>query len=293
MQTVLQIIIAGLTAGAIYALIALSFNVIYGATGILNFAQGDLVMVGTMVGAGLYGQTGWPVVPALLAVVALGAVLGALEERIAVRPARKRGSSALGWIVATLGFAIVLRAAVSVIMGPDSRPFPDIVKGAPHHIGGAVFNNEQILLVALAVVITVVLHQIYRRTRLGWALTAIAHDSEAAAIRGIPIARLSLLTFAVGGGLAAGTGFVAAPIIGAAPSIGFGYALSGFIAAAAGGIPDIRGALLGGMALGLIEALGTHYMGAGYQEVVVFAVLIVILAIRPAGLFGRTAVRTV
>src|SRR6266702_3765190 len=127
MGQVLQTSFAGLTSGAIYALVALSYNVIFGASGVLNFAQGALLMVGTMVGAGLYGQRHWPLVAALVVAVAFGAVFAALEERLAVRPALSRGQSAIGWVVATLGFAIVLQAGFSIVMGPDARPFPSIV----------------------------------------------------------------------------------------------------------------------------------------------------------------------
>lgn len=293
MQTILQVIIAGLTSGAIYALVALSYNVIFGASGVLNFAQGNLLMVGTMVGAGLYGQRGWPVGAALVVSVAFGAACGAIEERLAVRPALSRGQSAIGWVVATLGFAIILQAAFSIVMGPDSRAFPSIVDETPHHIGGAVFSYEQVLLVGSAIAVGFLLDRFYRGTRIGWALTAIAHDQEAAAMRGIPVARLALASFALGGALAAFVGFISAPLIGAAPTLGFQYALSGFVAAAAGGIPDIRGAVVGGFAVGLIEAAGVRWFGAQYANLIVFGVLIVVLSMRPQGLFGRRAVRMV
>jgi len=293
MQNVLQVIIAGLTSGAIYALVALSYNVIFGASGVLNFAQGNLLMAGTMVGAGLYGQYRWPVLAALAASVAFGALLAAVEEWLAVRPALSRGQGAVGWVVATLGFAIVLQAGFSIVMGPDSRAFPSIVNEAPHHVGGAVFSYEQVMLVTVALGVGFVLDQFYRRTRLGWALTAIAHDQEAAAMRGIPVARLARAAFALGGALAALSGFLAAPLIGAAPTLGFGYALAGFVAAAAGGIPDIRGAVLGGFAVGLIQATGVWWFGAQYSNLVVFGVLIAVLSLRPQGLLGRRAVRMV
>jgi branched-chain amino acid transport system permease protein len=293
MANFLQVIIAGLTTGAIYALIALSYNVIFGASGVLNFAQGSLLMVGTMVGAGLYGQHHWPVGLALVVSTLAGAAFAAIEERVAVRPALSRGHGAIGWVVATFGFAIILQAGFSIVMGPDSRAFPSIVDESPHHIGGAVFSYEQVMLVAVALGVGLVLDQFYRRTRVGWALTAIAHDQEAAAMRGIPVSRLALGSFALGGGLVAMTGFLSAPLVGASPTLGFGYALTGFVAAAAGGIPDIRGAVVGGFGVGLIEAVGVRWLGAQYSNLVVFAVLIGVLSLRPQGLFGRRAVRMV
>jgi branched-chain amino acid transport system permease protein len=289
----LQTLYAGLTTGAIYALVALSYNVIFGASGVLNFAQGGLLMVGAMTGAYLYGQHGWPVGVALLIAVAVGSVTAAIEEKVAVRPALSRGQGAIGWVVATLGFSVVLQAGVSIWLGPDSRPFPAIVSQTPHHLGGAVFTDEQLLLVLTALAVGFILDRFYRRTRVGWALTAISHDQEAAAMRGIPVARLSLAAFALGGALAALTGFLAAPLVGASPTQGFGFALSGFVAAAAGGIPDLRGAVIGGFLVGIVEAAGVTWIGPEYSNVMVFGLLLVVLAVRPQGLFGRRAVRLV
>ena len=293
MGSILQTLFAGLTSGAIYALVALSYNVIFGASGVLNFAQGGLLMVGAMMGAYLFGQHGWPVGAALVVAVAMGAVVAAIEERIAVRPALSRGQSAIGWVVATLGFSVVLQAGFSIVLGPDSRPFPPIVSESPHHYGGAVFNDQQVLLVGAALAVGFILDRFYRRTRVGWALTAISHDQEAAAIRGIPVAMLSLAAFALGGALAALTGFLAGPLVGASPTQGFGFALTGFVAAAAGGIPDLRGAVIGGFGVGIIEAAGVRWIGPEYSNVMVFGLLLVVLAVRPQGLFGKRAVRLV
>lgn len=292
MATVLQVAFSGLTSGAIYGLVALSYNVIFGASGILNFAQGALLMAGTMVGAGLYGDHNWPVALALIITIALGAVFSAVEERIAVRPATQRGH-AIGWVVATLGFAVIMQAGFSIVMGPDAKPFPSFVSDSPHKVAGAIYNFQQVMLVSTAIGVGVVLYVFYRRTRVGWALTAIAQDQEAATMRGIPVGRLAVLGFALGGAIAAGTGFIAAPAIGASPVLGFTYALSGFVAAAVGGIPDIRGAVLGGFVLGLIEAAGVKWFGADYRNLVVFGVLIAVLTVKPNGLFGRGQVRAV
>lgn len=289
----LQVIVSGLTSGAIYALIALSYNIIFGASGVLNFAQGALLMTGSVTGAMLIGDRGWPVLAALVVATAVGAFLGALEEIVAVRPATSKGAAAIGWVVATLGFAIVVQAAFALLFGADARAFPAIIDDSSKRFAGAVFNNQQVMLWVVALLVGLGLHVFYRRTRIGWALTAIAHDREAAAMRGIPVDRLALAAFAAGGGLAAMTGFLAGPLIGASPSLGFTYALSGFVAAAAGGIPDVRGAVAGGFALGLMEAIGVDIFGAGYRDVVVFGVLIVVLMVRPHGFFGRGAVRTV
>jgi branched-chain amino acid transport system permease protein len=128
---------------------------------------------------------------------------------------------------------------------------------------------------------------------LGRALGAVAQDSEAASLRGLPVANLSALSFGIGSALAGLTGFISGPIVGAFPTVGFAFALKGFVAAAVGGIPEIRGAIVGGLLLGLVESFGADIFGAGYRDAVVFASLLAILAIRPAGLFGRANVRAV
>ncbi len=293
MKQIVQITIVGLTSGALYALVAISYNVVFATTGILNFAQGQLVMAGTMVGAWLYGEKSWPLLAALGLTMVVGALLAVIEERLAIRPALKHGHGAMGWVLATLGFGIILQSAFSLLMGPTARAFPRIVDESPSRIAGAVWNKQQLLLVVLAVVAGIALSVFYTRTLTGRALGAIAQDPEAAAIRGIPVVAMAMLSFALSGALITGTGFVAAPIIGASPSIGFELALKGFIAAALGGIPLIKGAVFGGFVLGLVEAAGSDVIGPGYRTLVVFVVLIVILAVRPAGVFGRLAVRRV
>lgn len=293
MKDILQIVIVGLTSGGLYALVAMAYNIIFATTGILNFAQGQLLMAGTMVGVWFYGDQQWPLILALVATMAVGAALAVVEERIAIRPALKHGHGAMGWVLATLGFGIVLQSGVSLLMGPTARAFPRIIDESPYRLAGAVWNRQQLLLIVTALLVGVVLFVFYNRTLVGRALGAIAQDPEAAAIRGIPVVPMAAMSFAMSGALIAATGFLAAPIIGASPAIGFDLALKGFIAAALGGIPHIKGAVFGGFVLGFIEALGADWIGPGYRTLVVFVVLILILAVRPAGVFGRLAVRRV
>lgn len=293
LERVLSLLVAGLTSGAIYALLAMGYNVIFATTGVLNFAHGELFMVGGMVGVWLFVDQGWPVVLAMVGAVLAAALLGAIEERVAVRPATSKGHSAFGWVLSTLGFAILLRSGAALLLGPEIRPFPSVFPKTRWRFGDVIVTPTQVSLVALAVVAAVGLHRFYTGSTTGRALGAIAQDPEAAALRGLPVARLSMLSFAIGSGLAALTGFFAGPITSAYPSIGFSFALKGFIAAAAGGIPEIRGALVGGLGLGVIEAFGVDLIGAGYRQVVVFAVLLAMLGLRPAGIFGRESVRSV
>lgn len=293
MDGFLNLVVPGLTAGAIYALLAMGYNVIFATTGVLNFAHGEMFMVGTMIGVFFYASLDWPWIPALIATLAVAAIFGVLEERFAIRPATRKGHGAMGWVLSSLGVAIVLRSGFALVMGPDFRGFPDVFSGKPMDIGGVLVSQRQISLVVLALLVALILDRFYRKTMLGRALGAVAQDTEAASLRGLPVANLSAMSFAIGSSLAALTGFFAAPIVGAFPTVGFAFALKGFVAAAVGGIPEIRGAIVGGLLLGLIESFGADLFGAGYRDAVVFATLLIILGLRPAGLFGRESVRAV
>lgn len=287
------LIVAGLTAGAIYALVAMSFNVIFAATGVLNFAQGDLFMAGAMLCALLYGELGMSAPLAFVITAGAVACIAVLEERLAVRKAMSAGRGAMGWVLATLGFSIVLASVFALTMGPDIRQPRSFFDSKPRNLLGISVSNQQLSLIIAAILVAAVLYWFYQRSTMGVAMRALSQDAEAAAMRGIPTGRLGAVAFAISGMVIGMAGFMAAPVVGAYPSMGFAFALQGFIAAAVGGIPQIKGALIGGLALGLIESFGAHYMGAGYRRALVFAVLIAVLAIKPAGLFGRLSARVV
>lgn len=283
----------GLATGSVYAMLGLGLNVIFATTGILNVAHGELFMMGTMVGFATFVLFEWPLVIALLVTIATTAVVAAIVERVAVRPAVTSGQGAFVWVLSTLGAAITLSAAFALIMGPNIRIFPSLFPTEQLVIAGVRVQPQHLGLILVALATTVALQSFYGRSLVGQALGAVAQDREAAALRGIPVARLSLLAFVIGGGIAALSGFLVAPIIGAYPSVGFPFLLKGFIAAAVGGIPDLRGSLIGGWMIGLIELYGVSLVGAGYRTPLVFAVLLVVLVVRPDGLFGRSSVRTV
>lgn len=285
--------LAGLTQGSIYAIVACGFNVSYATTGVLNFAHGEFLMLGTMLGVFFYGSLGWPLMVSMVLTVAICALIGALVEIGAVRPALRLGHGASGWILSTLGVAIVLRSIVSLRMGQDLRAFPDILSRTPHVIGGVRIVPQQLLVIALAIAVAVGLHLLYERTLLGRALEAVSQDREAAAFRGLPIGKLSSTAFGVAAAVAALAGFMAAPLTGASPSVGFPFVLKAFVAAIIGGIPRIEGAFAGGLFLGLVEVYGAEYIGPSYRNVVVFASLLIFLFARPQGIFGRVSARTV
>ncbi|WP_370326569.1 branched-chain amino acid ABC transporter permease [Euzebya sp.] len=295
MSWFLETAIVGLTGGAIYALIAMGYNVIFATTGVLNFAHGEFFMGGMMLGAFLFVSLGLPVLVALGLTVLAAAVVAVAEERIAVRSATKTGQGlgSLGWVLSTLGVGIIIRSGFTLTMGPQLRTFPDVIPLGSFRLFGAVISAHRVLLIVTALAVGALLYAFLERSLLGRALGAVEQDPDAAHLRGIPVVRLGVLAFAIGGGLAAFVGFLAAPLSAAVSSVGLIFGLKGFIAAAAGGIPSIKGALIAGFGVGLLEVFGASYLGAGYRDAIVFAALLLILFIRPSGLFGSENVRAV
>lgn len=287
------LLVVGLTTGALYALVAMSFNIIFATTGVLNFAQGDLFMAGAMLCAVLYTDQGISAPIALVMTVVIVALIAVLEERLAVRKALASGRGAMGWVLATLGFSIIAASTFALAFGPDIRQPVAFIDNTPHDVGPLTFSVQQAALVLVALTLAGVLYLFYQRTLTGMAMRAVSQDPEAAAMRSVPVSALGAASFAISGAVVGGAGFLAAPIVGAYPTMGFALALQGFVAAAVGGIPSITGALIGGLALGLVEAFGGDLIGPGYRRALVFAVLIAVLAIRPAGLFGRLTARAV
>lgn len=287
-----NIVLSGLSLGGIYALIALAYNVVFTTTKVLNLAMGALLMAGAMLGVLFYSWLQWPWFAALPITVAAGALLSLAEYQLAVRPLLRRKSE--GWIIATFAFALVLQAGSALTMNNQVHAFPDLLPSVPLFTVFGIRIVPQSLAMALAaLLVAAVLHLFIQRTLLGKALSAIAQDRDAAALRGIPIQRLSLLAFAIAGAIAAFTGFIAGPVTSAFPAMGMETALYGFIAAVIGGMPRIDGALLGGYLLGIIETLTAYEFGPNYQDFVALCLVLALLALRPVGILSAGALRRV
>jgi branched-chain amino acid transport system permease protein len=291
----LETVVIGLTTGAVYALIAMGYNVVFASTGVMNFAHGEFYMGGMMIGAFLAVSAGVPMLLALVITVALGALLGVVLERVAVRGLTDKdaGLGASGWVLSTLGFGIVIQAGITLWMGPELRPFPPLAPFDSFTLAGVPITYQRVVVIVAALLVGLLLHLYLERTKVGRALSAVEQDPDAALLRGIPVLRLGVLAFAIGGGLGALSGFLAAPLSAAVSSAGLAFGLKGFIAAAAGGIPSIKGAVIAGFLLGLLEVFGVALLGAGYRQAIVFAALLVVLMVKPAGLFGTGKLRPV
>jgi branched-chain amino acid transport system permease protein len=275
-----QYLATGLVVGGVYALIGLGFVIVYSVTRIINFAQGEMVMLGalgtvTLVGAGL------PIPAALLATVAGVAAVGALLERVAVHPLRH--APGLVVLIVTIGASIALRGAALLAWGTDPFALPPFTTGPPVHVLGAVVVRQGLWVLGVAGFVFLALWVFFTRTYPGAALRACAVNPRAARLMGIRVDRMSLLAFGLAAALGAVAGGVIAPITYATYDMGLMLGLKGFVAAVLGGLVSPPGAIVGGFLLGVLESLAAGLVSSGYKDAVAFMILIALCLAQVAG----------
>jgi len=294
----LQAIVSGLTIGAIYALVAVGYNVVYASTQVFNLAQGQLLMMGVMITFQFREVHGWPTVAAIaFAVVCCGAINIAIE-RICVAPlGRVRGGSqhhlALPSFVTTLAASLIVLDIAEIIWGSQQHTFAQYFSLRAYHIHGVNISRQQLFMIVSALVIVLGYDAFARRTRWGLGLLAMAQNREGAALRGVPVASARIIAFGLAGAISGLAGAALAPITGGDATLGFNYALKGFVAMAIGGFGSTSGALLGGAVLGMSEAMLVTYGNDQYRIYASLGLLLVIFMARPRGLLGRQSIRTV
>jgi branched-chain amino acid transport system permease protein len=301
----LQQIINGLTLGSVYAVVALGYTMVYGIIQLINFAHGEVVMIGAMVAFtvinALAGSGLPPLIIVLLGVMAAIPVcmaVGYAMERIAYRPLRK--APRLAPLITAIGISIILQHVALIIWSRNNLAFPQIIDVVPYHItsnaDGATITNVQVAIILISVLMMAGLLYLVHRTKLGVAMRATSQNQMVAGLMGIDINKIIALTFIIGAGLGAVAGVMNGTYYGIAHyQMGFVLGLKAFSAAVLGGIGNLGGAMLGGVLLGLIEALGAGYVGdltggvfgSNYQDVFAFLVLIAVLVFRPQGLLGE------
>ena len=301
MDIFLQQIINGLVQGSIYALVALGYTMVYGIIGLINFAHGEVVMIGTLVTitvAGTLIKAGMPVALAglagLSASVLAAVALGWSLERLAYRPLR--GSPRLTPLITAIGMSIVLQNVAMIVWGRNYLTFPQFLPKVDFELGGANFTAIQVIIVLVSAVTMAGLLLLVYRTRLGMAMRATAQSPAVASLMGVNVNRVIAAAFMIGSAL----GALAGVMVGAYYEIahyqmGFMLGLKAFTAAVLGGIGNLAGAMAGGILLGIIEALGAGYigdlthgvLGSHYQDIFAFIVLIIVLMFKPSGLFGE------
>lgn len=283
-----QFVVAGVVAGSIYALVALGFNVIFNATEIINFAQGEFVMLGGMFYYAATRNAGLPVVVAIAIAVAGVALIAALLEVTLIRPAAQ--ATVLGLVLVTLAAALLAEAGARTIWGADPLSVPDFTAGPPFDLGGVIITRQAVWVVVSALVVMALLRYFSTRTDTGLAMQAVALNRAAAEAVGISVRRMVLLSFLAAGVLGGIGAVLITPITKVHYELGLAMGIKGFTAAMLGGLGNMTAAVVGGLALGLIESIGAGYVPSGLREAIPMSVLILILLARPTGILGSGAV---
>ncbi|MFM9887777.1 MAG: branched-chain amino acid ABC transporter permease [Burkholderiales bacterium] len=273
---------SGLTVGAVYGLIGIGFTGIYNVTGIVNFAQGDMAMIGAMIGIGTFAL-GVPLPIAVLIGILAAAVLSSLLERWVVRYI---SHDLLGAVIVTIAIGVALQGAAVAIWGTDARALPAFSGEKPINVFGATIPPQAIWVVALAALFVLLLNAFFSYTYLGKAFRACAVNRFAAEICGIDARRISNIAFILSGVLGAAAGLVVSPITFIQYDTGIPLAIKGFTACVIGGLGNPFGAMVGGLALGVIEAMSSGFVSSGFKNAIAFVLLLLFLAVKPDGLFG-------
>lgn len=317
-ERLLQALLSGLALGSLYALVAQGYYITYTTTNIVNFAQGEFLMVGALIALSFYAGTrlfptpifganirievpgGLPALLVGIIVVLLLALMGVGLERFAIRPLKE--FTAVGWIMSTVGVSVALRGAAQLVWGPDPQRFVSPVRNITDSLGiepvwhptartGITWHEVTVFVVAIAVMGGLVLF--LHRTLVGKAMVAVAFNKQAAALMGINVRMVTILAYALSAALAGLGGIMVAPIIDPSPHMGIVIGLKAFAAAIIGGLENPFGILIGGLLMGIIEQLVQNMVpnGSSWRDATVFAMIILLLAIRPTGLFGKQLVQ--
>lgn len=286
MEVLLQQVVNGLFLGSIYALMALGYTMVYGIIKLINFAHGEIYMIGSFIGYFLIKQLGFGFFLSMIIAMVGCAILGVVIEFLAYRPLRK--STRISALITAIGVSYLLQNLMIYFFKPDTRPFPQVIARQTYQLGFISVSNIQLLILGVSLFLMILLQVIIQKTRMGKAMRAVSVDADAAQLMGINVNRTISFTFALGSALAAAGGMLIGlyynsidPMMGVVPG------LKSFVAAVLGGIGVIPGAAIGGFVIGLIETISTALGFSDYKDAFVYGVLIIILLIRPAGILGK------
>ncbi len=289
MDALLQILFSGIALGMIYAVIAFGYQLTFATSGTLNFGQGEALAVGALIGLTIVGHVNfWLMIPVVLLA---GALYGIAVERLAVRPALKIKSE--GWIMATIAFGIIMKNVAENIWGNEDLKFPSPVSEAPLHLFGANVLPMEIIVVVGAIALMLAVELFNRKSIYGKAVVATAADRDAAGLMGINTSQVITFSYALSCATAAFAGVLIAPLTLTGASMGASLGLKAFAVAIIGGLTSGLGVVVGGLILGLTETLTGFYISTGYKDVPGLILLLAVLAVKPAGLFGKAAIKKV
>ncbi len=281
-----QQLINGISLGSIYALIALGYTMVYGIIKLINFAHGDIYMVGAYAGFFAASTLKLSFVPSLVFAMVVAAVTGMVIERLAYRPLRQAPRIAV--LITAIGISLFLEYFMVLVATPQTRTFPAIFTGEIYRFGGLIVNSQQILILGVALLLMVALSYIVNHTMAGKAMRAVSFDTDAARLMGINVDKVISYTFALGSSLAAAAGVLVGVYYNSIePLMGIMPGLKAFVAAVLGGIGIIPGAVLGGLIMGIVESMVSGFISSTLRDAAAFGILILILLFKPAGLFGK------
>jgi branched-chain amino acid transport system permease protein len=284
----LQFTVTGLTVGAIYAMVAIGFNIIYNVTEIINLAQGEFVMLGGLIMVFIHVSLGFPMILAFITTVLVVTFSGILLDRLAIKPIRQ--PSVMTLIIATIAASIVIKGAAMLIWGKSPYDLPAFSGRTPIELGGVVLQPQYLWVIGFLVVVAIGLTLFFNRTILGKAMSACADNSDAARLVGINVQHMVLLSFALSAAIGAIAGMTLTPIALMDYDRGAMLAIKGFGAAILGGLGSFPGAILGGLMIGLIESWGAGLLLSGYKDAYALIILLLVLFVRPSGILGNLKV---
>jgi branched-chain amino acid transport system permease protein len=289
---VLQLLLAGVAQGCVYALVALGFVLIYKATETVNFAQGDLMMLGGFFALTASVIMGWPYWATILFAVAAMAVVGMLIERIVLRPVL--GQPAFTVVMITIGVGYMLRGLVTMVpgWGTDTYTFPTPFADGTFKVGEVIFAVQQVAVILMTAALVAGLYFFFRYSKLGVAMQATSQNQLAAAYMGIPVRRVNMMIWGLSAGVAAFAGILLAPVTFVHSNMGF-IGLKAFPAAVVGGFGSVPGAIVVGLIIGVVEAFAGRYMPEGFKDIAAYVVVLAVLLVKPSGIFGETAKKKV
>ena len=280
-----QYILSGLSNGAIYALIGFGFAIIYNATGIINFAQGEFVMLGGMLTVFFLTVLRLPLVPAIVLSILISTIVGISFERLAIRPLKN--AKPLILIIITIGASIFIRGAAMLIWGKDTHALPAFSGNDPLYLAGATILPQHLWIFAVTILIIIASRIFFKYSIVGKAMRACAYNPQAASLVGIDVNNMVFLSFVISSAIGSMAGIIIAPLTMTSYDVGIMLGLKGFCAVIIGGMSSGLGTVLGGLLLGLLESLGAGFISASYKDAIAFIILLLILFIRPEGLFKK------
>lgn len=289
-EQLLQFLITGITVGSTYALVGLGFAIIYNASDVVNFAQGEFVMIAAMTAISLL-TAGVPYIPALLGAIVVTVCIGLMLEKFAIEPAK--GASVVTMIIITIGASIFLRGAALLIWGKDFHALPPFTGSDPIRVAGATVLPQSLWVMGITAALVLLVRYFFTRTDAGKAVLACSCNKTAAQLVGINVRLVLLMAFGLSALLGGTAGLLIAPITFMSYGAGIMLALKGFSAAILGGMGNSMGAVAGGLLLGILESLGAGFISSGYKDAIAFIIILMVLFFKPSGLFGRESAERV